>query len=257
MSSPIKTSPPTGPPAALDRSGDRFGDRVDHREGHLTTTHHGLPMPGLSGTANSPTDGDKQATSSKAPLMTRESSRMPPSWSASNSTSRLKCTSPRASVATSSWAFINGAYDQPRITSAFNDNRNNAFVPGLLFLGGSKSDDGCEFQTSNMRARLQLSSHGFMLAAGNGSVLVLQITLRFTFDFIVTEPCGLDGGNGDAEAKWSRISTNSGRNGEGCKIGPEMVDGKNERMEREAQHSLSLSVVMTITIMTINTSTLS
>lgn len=51
MSSPVKTSPPT----ALDRSGGPLGDRngVD-RDGPLTAPHHGLPMPGLSGRANSP-----------------------------------------------------------------------------------------------------------------------------------------------------------------------------------------------------------
>ncbi|KAJ8122640.1 hypothetical protein O1611_g9791 [Lasiodiplodia mahajangana] len=43
MASPVKTAPPT----ALDR-GDRFG-----HDGALSTS--GLPMPGLSGRANSPT----------------------------------------------------------------------------------------------------------------------------------------------------------------------------------------------------------
>ncbi|KAI1439222.1 hypothetical protein GGR50DRAFT_690570 [Xylaria sp. CBS 124048] len=61
MSSPVKTS------NTLDRSGDRLGDRTEHGEGHhaathngeghghLGSSHHGLPMPGLSGRANSPT----------------------------------------------------------------------------------------------------------------------------------------------------------------------------------------------------------
>ncbi|KAI1129134.1 hypothetical protein F5Y10DRAFT_264448 [Nemania abortiva] len=43
MASPVKTAPPT----ALDRN-DRFG-----HDGALSTS--GLPMPGLSGRANSPT----------------------------------------------------------------------------------------------------------------------------------------------------------------------------------------------------------
>ncbi|KAI1113959.1 hypothetical protein F5Y14DRAFT_416452 [Nemania sp. NC0429] len=49
MASPIKTSPPT----ALDRTENRFGQHEGG--GSLATSSSGLPMPGLSGRANSPT----------------------------------------------------------------------------------------------------------------------------------------------------------------------------------------------------------
>ncbi|KAI1812344.1 hypothetical protein GGS20DRAFT_26004 [Poronia punctata] len=54
MASPNRNrgNPPTG---TLDRPGDRFGDRNDNRDRDGPLAHHGLPMPGLSGNANSPT----------------------------------------------------------------------------------------------------------------------------------------------------------------------------------------------------------
>ncbi|KAI1332759.1 hypothetical protein F5Y16DRAFT_124777 [Xylariaceae sp. FL0255] len=48
MSSPVK--PTLAPAASFDRSQDR-----DRENGTLTGHHPGLPMPGLSGRANSPT----------------------------------------------------------------------------------------------------------------------------------------------------------------------------------------------------------
>ncbi|KAI0157020.1 hypothetical protein GGR57DRAFT_501400 [Xylariaceae sp. FL1272] len=57
MSSPVKTSAPNAPPSILDRTGNR-SNSDDDRNGHLThplPQPTGLPMPGLSGRANSPT----------------------------------------------------------------------------------------------------------------------------------------------------------------------------------------------------------
>ncbi|KAI1822025.1 hypothetical protein F4861DRAFT_422141 [Xylaria intraflava] len=249
MSSPVKTSPPT----ALDRTGDRFGERNEQRDGHLTTTHHGLPMPGLSGRANSPTDDYQQATSSRARSTMRESSRTPPSWSVSSSTSRPRSISRRASAATSSWDFTNGPHWQQRPVS-----NNNGTIPGIFFLCGSKPEKTSGFQAGNMRVRLQTSSRGFVLGAGIGSVSVLQVTLRFTFDFLSTEDSGLDEGDEGAGASWDRNRTTSARNNRDNKMGPkEDEDGENTRGEQEGQRSLSISVIMTITIVTVNAATLS
>ncbi|KAI0873701.1 hypothetical protein GGS24DRAFT_378141 [Hypoxylon argillaceum] len=249
MASPVKTAPPT----ALDR-GDRFG-----HDGALSTS--GLPMPGLSGRANSPTVGHQQATSSRAPSMTTASSRTPPSWLASSSTSRPRSTSRHASAATSSWGFTRcgGSGQQHGQSCAAPaalsdaDNHNAPLITGLFFLGGSKSDDGSEFRYDNFRVHLQTSSQGFVLGAGRESVSLLRITMRFTMDFMDGDGLGLNAGNDGTEMKGDQNSNQRdlGMNNKG------MEDQKNRAGGHEAQHSLSLSLTMTMTIVAVNTTTLS
>lgn len=135
-----------------------------------------------------------QATSSRAPSTTTESSRTPPSWLASSLTSRPKSTSPPASAATSSWAYTKCSYHQQDPVPASHGD-DNALITGLFFLGGSNDDKGNddkgnEFQYGNIRVRLQTSNQGFVFGVGRGSISILRITLRFTIDF-------LDGKNED------------------------------------------------------------
>ncbi|KAI3326751.1 hypothetical protein HD806DRAFT_416871 [Xylariaceae sp. AK1471] len=256
MSSPVKTSPPT----ALDRSGGPLGDRngVD-RDGPLAAPHHGLPMPGLSGRANSSIADDQQATSSKGPSTTTASSRAPRSWSASSLTSRPRCTSRRACGATSSWGFTN--HDQQHHVSALhgNSNGNNALITGLFFLGGSNSDNGGgQFQVGNLRVRLQTSSQGFLLGVGRGSVSILRIALRFTLDFVDDGDHGLEGGeNENTKSERDRYANQEKRYASNNKVEPETENQGNMAGEMEGEHSQSLSLTMTITIMAVNTPTLS
>ncbi|KAI0107128.1 hypothetical protein GGR51DRAFT_156054 [Nemania sp. FL0031] len=254
MASPVKTAPPT----ALDRN-DRFG-----HDGTLSTS--GLPMPGLSGRANSPTGNNPQATSSRAPSMMTASSRTPPSWLASNLISRPKFTSQRASAATSSWGFTKcggGGHhrqQQPQqgqrqpCIPALNDNQ-NALITGLFFLGGSKSDDGNEFQYGNFRVHLQTNSQGFVFGVGRGSVSILRITMRFTISFMDGEDFGLDAGHEGTESRRDQNST-AGKMGMNNKVAKGM-DERSKPGGQEAQHSLSLSLTMTMTIVAVNTTTLS
>ncbi|KAI0479681.1 hypothetical protein F4859DRAFT_444808 [Xylaria cf. heliscus] len=267
MASPVKTAPPT----ALDR-GDRFG------AGESSLAAPGLPMPGLSGRANSPTDAHPQATSSRAPSTTRESSRTPRSWLASNLTSRPKCTSPPASAATSSWGFTKCAFhrqqqpQQQHVSAASHNNKhnndhnnnNNALIGGLFFLGGSNDDKGGEFRYgNNIRVRLQTSSQGFVLGAGRDSVSILRITLRFTIDFLNGEDkdFGLGTKNEGTETKRDGIGAHGKRDEEENDSGGDGKQGGGiggrPAGDLDGQHSLSLSLTMTITIMAVNSATLS
>ncbi|KAI0400214.1 hypothetical protein F4802DRAFT_504324 [Xylaria palmicola] len=247
MSSPVKTAP-----TSLDRN-DRFGSA----DGSLAQS---LPMPGLSGRANSPTGDDQQATSSRAPSTMTESSRTPRSWSASNLTSRPKSTSRHASAATSSWGYTKCGYHQQqqerRVPASSRDDDQNALITGLFFLGGSHSDKGGEFQYGNIRVHLQTTSQGFVFGVGRGSASVLRITLRFTLSFMDEENFDSGGGREGTETEWGQNDTR--RKQEMDNKGEPHKQGDESRPEgQEAQHSLSLSLTMTITIMAINTTTLS
>ncbi|KAI0972224.1 hypothetical protein F4678DRAFT_54524 [Xylaria arbuscula] len=256
MASPVKTAPPT----ALDR---QFGTG-DHQ-----LSAPSLPLPGLSGRANSSTGGEKQATCSRDPLTTTESSRAPRSLLASNLTLRPKSTSPPESAVTSSWGFTRCGFhqqqqQQPDVSNShnnYNDNTNtndttndstdhnnkdsDALITGLFFLGGSKSDDGSEFQFGNIRVHLQTSSQGFVIGAGRGSISILRLTLRFTLDFMDEKDFGLDLENESIKNKKGHNTKGMGGTDHGRTGG---LDG---------QHSLSLSLTMTITIMAINSTSLS
>ncbi|KAI0417241.1 hypothetical protein F5X98DRAFT_164291 [Xylaria grammica] len=247
MASPVKTAPPT----ALDRN---FGDS--------SLSAPSLPLPGLSGKANSSTGGDQQATSSRAPSTTTASSRAPRSWLASNLTSRPKSTSQPASAVTSSWGCTRYGYhhQQPAgvpaaHTNDTNDNHDDALIAGLFFLGGAKSDNGSEFQFGNIRVHLQTSSQGFVLGAGRGSVSILRITLRFTLDFTDTEDFGLDLEN-ESTKKTDQNATR-GKGGTDGGIGSGMKNEARGSGDQEGEHSLSLSLTMTMTIMAVNTTSLS
>ncbi|KAI0538612.1 hypothetical protein GGR58DRAFT_286821 [Xylaria digitata] len=246
MASPVKTAPPT----ALDRN---FGS-----DSSLAPS---LPLPGLSGKANSSTGGGKQATSSRDPSTTTESSRAPRSWLASSLTSRPKSTSQPASVVTSSWDCTRyGYHQQPAgVPAAHDDDNNNnnnndddALITGLFFLGGSKSDNGSEFEFGNIRVRLQTSTQGFVLGAGCASVSILRITLRFTLDFKDTEDFGLDLEN-ESTKKTDKNAT-KGKGGTNNGLGSGMKNAARKSGDQEGEHSLSLSLTMTMTIMAVNTS---
>ncbi|KAI1364895.1 hypothetical protein F5Y08DRAFT_198807 [Xylaria arbuscula] len=258
MASPVKTAPPT----SLDRS---FGDQSN------SLSAPSLPMPGLSGRGNSSTGNAKQATCSRDPSTTTESSRAPPSSLASNLTLRPKSTSPPASEVTSSWGFTRcGFHKQPAAdgplpstnTTSHNDtsskdgkhhtnngNGNDALIPGLFFLGGENSDDGSEFQFGNVRVHLQTSTQGFVVGAGRESVSILRITLRFTLDFMDEKDFGLDYLGFESIKKKKGFHQTDHHHG-GIKHGDVGAKG-------EQEHSLSLSLTMTITIMAINSSSLS
>ncbi|KAI0861540.1 hypothetical protein F4860DRAFT_162012 [Xylaria cubensis] len=245
MASPVKTAPPT----ALDR-GDRFGAAQEN-----SLSAPSLPMPGLSGRANSPTDNTQKATSSRAPLMTMASSRMPRSWLASSLTSRPKSTSLPASAATSSWGFTKcGWHQQHHVPASHSDH--NALITGLFFLGGSNNDKGSDFQYGNIRVHLQTSNQGFVFGVGRGSVSILRITLRFTIDFLDEDVFGSGMKNEGTETKWDGNEAHRKRNeGENAEAGKQ---GEGSRLaDVDGQHSLSLSLTMTITIMAINSATLS
>jgi hypothetical protein len=193
--------------------------------------------------------------------MMTASSRTPPSWLASSSTSRPRSTSQRASAATSSWGFTKCAgygqqHGQPCVPALFDDPDNNALITGLFFLGGSKSDDGSEFRYGNIRVHLQTSSQGFVLGAGRESVSLLRITMRFTMDFMNGEDFGMSGENEATRRKGDQNSTQRDL-GMNNKVAPGMEDEKSRTGEQEAQHSLSLSLTMTMTIVAVNTTTLS
>ncbi|KAK5634406.1 hypothetical protein RRF57_010119 [Xylaria bambusicola] len=229
MSSPVKTSPPT----ALDRN---FGSSDN------SLSAPSLPMPGLSGRANSstgnllkgPIDDDGKLKSAA-----------------------LLSTSPPASEVTSSWGFTRcGFHKQPGVPASHdNDNikgnkkHDDALITGLFFLGGEKSDNGSEFQYGNIRVHLQTSSQGFVIGAGRESVSVLRITLRFTVDFMDEKDFGLDLGFENTKKKKEQNATQGNHGEQGMKHG----DGGKGQQE----HSLSLSLTMTITIMAINSSSLS
>ncbi len=157
---------------------------------------------------------------------------------------------------TSSWGFTRCGYHQQQQgvppTSHDNNNDNNdhdALITGLFFLGGSKSDNGSEFQYGNIRVHLQTSSQGFVIGAGRGSISILRITLRFTLDFMDGEDFGLDLENESKTKMKTEGATDQegqGRKVEGSRTG-----------EQDGQHSLSLSLTVTITIMAVNSTSLS
>jgi hypothetical protein len=143
------------------------------------------------------------------------------------------------------------------LQSNHNKDDDNALIPGLLFLGGSKSEDESEFRFGNIRVRLQTNNQGFVLGVGRGSVSVLRIVLRFTLEFVNGGGGGLDGETMDTQTGRDRNSNQEKRGGNN-KAEPEMegTEGIKAR-EMEQEHSLSLSLTMTITIMAVNTVTLS
>ncbi|KAI1349050.1 hypothetical protein F5Y01DRAFT_327738 [Xylaria sp. FL0043] len=256
MASPVKTAPPT----ALDRN---FGASDN------SLSAPSLPLPGLSGRANSSTGGEPQATSSRVPLTTTASLRVPRSLLASNLTSRPKFTSLPASAVTSSWGFTRCGFHQQQQqqgvpksqdnntsnTDAINHNDHDALITGLFFLGGSKPDSESEFQFGNIRVRLQTSSQGFILGAGRQSVSILRITLRFTLDFMDEKDFGLDLEN---ESTKNKQGQNTAQGTGDTDHGGQGMKGDDDRTgELDGQHSLSLSLTMTITIMAVNTTSLS
>ncbi|KAI0811577.1 hypothetical protein GGR55DRAFT_678393 [Xylaria sp. FL0064] len=253
MASPVKTAPPT----ALDRN---FGASDN------SLSAPSLPLPGLSGRANSSTGGEPQATSSRVPLTTTASLRVPRSLLASNLTSRPKFTSLPASAVTSSWGFtrcgfhqqqqgIPKSQDNIKNTDAINHNDHDALITGLFFLGGSKPDNESEFQFGNIRVRLQTSSEGFILGAGRQSVSILRITLRFTLDFMDEKDFGLDL---EKESTKNKQGQNTAQGTGDTDHGGQGMKGDYGRTgELDGQHSLSLSLTMTITIMAVNTTSLS
>ncbi|KAI0206161.1 hypothetical protein F4808DRAFT_193836 [Astrocystis sublimbata] len=249
MASPVKTSAPS----ALDR-GDRFGG-----EGSLAAP--GLPMPGLSGRANSPT-APLQATSSRDPLTTTESSRAPPSWLASSLTSRPRSTSPPASAVTSSWGFTKcSCPQQPQSPShSPTSSDSDALIPGVYFLGGNTDEKEDEFQFGNIRVHLKTSTQGCLFGAGRESVSILRITLRFTIDFENGEDFCLGMKNGCNEKKndgdwdeelFGKKSDQEDKAGAGKPNGERWPIG-----DLDGQQSLSLSLTMSITIMAINSPSL-
>ncbi|KAI0429750.1 hypothetical protein F5Y09DRAFT_342405 [Xylaria sp. FL1042] len=256
MASPVKTAPPT----ALDRN---FGASDN------SLSAPSLPLPGLSGRANSSTGGEPQETSSRVPLTTTASLRVPRSLLASNLTSRPKYTSLPASAVTSSWGFTRCGFHRQQqqgvpnskddntttINNAINHNDHDALITGLFFLGGSPSDSENEFQFGNIRVRLQTSSQGFILGAGRQSVSILRITLRFTLDFMDEKDFGLDLENESTKNKKGQ-NTTQGR-GDTDHGGQDMKGDDGRTGELDGKHSLSLSLTMTITIMAVNTTSLS
>ncbi|KAF2964754.1 hypothetical protein GQX73_g8833 [Xylaria multiplex] len=163
MASPVKTAPPT----ALDRN---FGS-----DSSLAPS---LPLPGLSGKANSST-----GNLLKGPI---------------DDDGKLKSAALLVGIKLDLEAEVHLTARVrgdivPGVPAAHDDNNNDdALITGLFFLGGSKSDNGSEFEFGNIRVRLQTSTQGFVLGAGRESVSILRITLRFTLDFKDTEDFGLD-----------------------------------------------------------------
>ncbi|KAI0394676.1 hypothetical protein F5Y17DRAFT_244548 [Xylariaceae sp. FL0594] len=288
MSSPVKSGP-----TALDRSGDRFGDRSDNRDGPLTHPGHGLPMPGLSGNANSPSGPGvaKQAISSKAPSTTTASSRALPSWSGSSSTSKPRCTSRRVCVATCSSDYISCSplRSSPPSHGCLTDPGSTLFV---FFLGGEVPPTGNDSEElefgvgggadgagnkTRVRLGLRTERQGFVFAVGGRSVSIFRIILTFTVYFI----------NDDVDRHPGNLQHHNDNSGEGRGKGEnEDLDRKgvtaqkpgqhkdrekgqevqslsfgahdggnsgNKQSERKAEDSHSLSLTMTITIMVANT----
>ncbi|KAI0543685.1 hypothetical protein F4679DRAFT_590240 [Xylaria curta] len=220
MASPVKTAPPT----ALDRN-DRFGAAQEN-----SLAAPSLPMPGLSGRANSPTGNllkgpvDDEGKLKNAALMVGIKLDL------------------EAEVHLT--ARVRG--DVLHHVPASHSDR-NALITGLFFLGGSNNDKDNEFQYGNIRVHLQTSNQGFVLGVGRGSVSILRITLRFTIDFLDEDVFGLGMRNEGTETKRDENEAHRKREeGEGSRLAD--VDG---------QHSLSLSLTMTITIMAVNSATLS
>ncbi|KAI1737617.1 hypothetical protein F4680DRAFT_468131 [Xylaria scruposa] len=214
MASPVKTAPPT----ALDR-GDRFGAAQEN-----SLAAPSLPMPGLSGRANSPT-----GNLLKGPV---------------DDEGKLKNAALMVGIKLDLEAEVH-LTARHHVPASHSDQ--NALITGLFFLGGSNNDKGNEFQYGNIRVHLQTSNQGFVLGVGRGSVSILRITLRFTIDFLDEDVFGLGMKNEGTETKRDENEAHRKRKeGEGSRQAD--VDG---------QHSLSLSLTMTITIMAVNSATLS
>ncbi|TGJ84042.1 hypothetical protein E0Z10_g4748 [Xylaria hypoxylon] len=226
MASPVKTAPPT----ALDRS---FGE---------SSLAPSLPLPGLSGKANSST-----GNLLKGPI---------------DDDGKLKSAALLVGIKLDLEAEVHlTARVRGDIDNHGNHNNHDyhdyhdALITGLFFLGGSKSDNGSEFEFGNIRVRLQTSSQGFVLGAGRESVSILQITLRFTLDFMDQENFGLDLEN--ESTKKTDQNTTRGKGGMGNGVGSGMKNEARRSGDLGGEHSLSLSLTMTMTIMAVNTTTLS
>ncbi|KAI0456887.1 hypothetical protein F5B21DRAFT_501888 [Xylaria acuta] len=228
MASPVKTAPPT----ALDR-GDRFG------AGDSTLAAPGLPMPGLSGRANSPTGNllkgpvDDDGKLKNAALMVGIKLDLEAEV---HLTARVRGDVLHHVPAS------HGGHD--------------ALITGLFFLGGSNDDKENEFRYGNIRVHLQTSSQGFLFGVGRGSVSILRITLRFTIDFQDEEDFGLGMKNEGTETKRDGNEAH-GKRDENDNAGAGRQGKGGWPGDLDGQHSLSLSLTMTITIMAVNSATLS
>ncbi|KAI8629976.1 hypothetical protein F5Y19DRAFT_474921 [Xylariaceae sp. FL1651] len=228
MSSPVKASAPT----AVDRTGDRNGDRLDHRDrdGPLSTLHApSLPMPGLSGRANSPT-----GNLLKGPV---------------DDDGKLK----NAALMVGIKLDLEAEQDHhhygrcgPTLHSS-----HDGFIPGFFFIGGTEAPGEISIRRGNVVVHLQTNIRGFVWGVGHGSVLILQIVVRFKLQFVNSRADDLDKENGDLEKKQER-DLNKEKGHMNKKLEPE-THGE----EREREDSLSLSLTLTITIMSINKATLS
>ncbi|KAI8948337.1 hypothetical protein F4801DRAFT_581542 [Xylaria longipes] len=222
MASPVKTAPPT----SLDR-GDRFGAS----ENSLSAPS--LPMPGLSGRANSPT-----GNLLKGPV---------------DDEGKLKNAALMVGIKLDLEAEIH-LTARHHVPASHGDH--DALITGLFFLGGSNNDKGNEFQYGNIRVHLQTSNQGFVFGVGRGSVSILRITLRFTIDFLDGEDLGLGMKNEGTETKRDGNEAHGERD-ENDKVGTGKRGEGSRSGDLDRQHSLSLSLTMTITIMAVNSATLS
>lgn len=135
-------------------------------------------------------------------------------------------------------------------------------MPGLFFLGGSSEsddDDGSEFRygDDNIRVRLRTSSQGFVFGVGRKSVSILRITMRFTVDFMNGEGFGLNAEGEGVETTCKENPAQSKMDGNHHKEAEGMEGEKSRPEKQEGKHSLSLSLIMTMTIVAVNTTTLS
>ncbi|KAH8157948.1 hypothetical protein CIB48_g10299 [Xylaria polymorpha] len=198
----------------------------------------GLPMPGLSGRANSPI-----GNLLKGPV---------------DDDGKLKNAALMVGIKLDLEAEVHLTARDPVPASHGDD---NALITGLFFLGGSNDDKGNddkgnEFQYGNIRVRLQTSNQGFVFGVGRGSISILRITLRFTIDF-------LDGKNEDFGLGRKKEGTDTKRDGNGIHGKKDENDNRGAGKQGEGsrsgdldeQHLLSLSLTMTITIMAINPAT--
>lgn len=94
-----------------------------------------------------------------------------------------------------------------------------------------------------------------MFGVGRESVSILRITMYFTMDFMNGEGFGPDAEGKGTETTCDGSSARSkmDRNHE---VAEGMEDEKGRPEKQEGKHSLSLSLIMTITIVAVNTTTL-
>ncbi|KAI1270115.1 hypothetical protein F5Y18DRAFT_4079 [Xylariaceae sp. FL1019] len=272
MSSPVKSSAPNAPPSILDRTNNRASSD-DDRNGNLThplTSPTGLPMPGLSGRANSPT-GENNETSSKAPWTTTASSSRPRSWSASSWTSRPRCTSRPACAATSSSGCTRYLLPLPRPTPVpvsgpttrtkktttgktgvgrkeqmknqwekTMENtamQNGGLIPGLFLLGGETRDNSGEYKFPGGKISISVETRGFVVGLGYGSVCVLRVMVKLRLDF-----------DGD----YQQEEQSGNEKGKTTKFHTKVEEG-----ETEAETAVSMTLTLTLTIVAIQPSTFS